>query len=798
MKLTSAEMLRGLGAGKPIAEICTEADITRDQFDGWWQVECARRAAYPTGECKVALNGEARIERDRWGIPHIFAECDTDLFFALGFAAAQDRLFQLDYTRRKATGRLAEILGPSGVESDILYRTIGLAQIAATEWKTLPDESRTLLQAYTDGINAWLASGASLPIEFSLLDYTPEPWQPADSLAIEGEFRWYLTGRLPVLAIPEIIKRRLGNSAKYHAALSVEAGEEFILWPGEYTPAMQPHAAGPGGDGGLDGVGSNNWVLSPERSKSGKPLIAGDPHLPYYAASTWYEVRLQGGSFNVAGVMLSGLPAIMVGRNLHVAWTNTNNICSLRDLYQEKTSAEHSDHFLYDGKWQPATLRSEIIQVKGANAVEHIVRGSRNGPIIDHLLPPLARDLGPVSLRWVGQQTCGWFTAVLKMDRATTVGEFCEATRNWLCPSFNLLCADIAGHIGLQTTGQIPLRRIWERGLRPGWDPRHQWAGLSRFEDLPRLCDPERGFLVTANNRVAPDDYPFPLNCTATSGHRARRIRQEIERLKKLSLEDCQQLQNDVLSLRAAECAPPLAALLAGSADARLRQAASYLRDWDFTSELSSVAATIFNFFFPNWCKTVAVEGLTSPGDSEAELAKAHLSADRLGGLAVRLLAADPFDWFVHRDRQTALLETFSATLDQLTQRLGPDMATWQWSRVHLLLQPHVLSSRGDLGKLLDISGVPTRGDGTTVCSSTPNATGEAYTGAGQRMIVDLADPRAGLWTVEAGSISGQPGSPHYRDQLELWNSGQLRYVSLAEPLSADNITHTLRLCPQK
>jgi penicillin amidase len=797
MKLTTAEMLRGLGAGKPIAEVCAEAGITRDQFDTWWRAECARRAAYPTGDCKVSLKGEARIERDRWGIPHIFAECDTDLFFALGFATAQDRLFQLDYTRRKATGRLAEILGPSGVESDILYRTIGLAQIAEAEWTTLPDESRTLLQAYSDGINAWLASGAALPIEFDLLDYTPEPWRPVDSLAIEGEFRWYLTGRLPVLAIPEIIKRRLGNTAKYHAALSVEAGEEFIVWPGEYTPAM-PTAVGPGGDGGLDGVGSNNWAVSPPRTTTGKPLIAGDPHLPYGAASIWYEARLQGGSFNVAGVMLSGLPAIMAGRNLQVAWTITNNICSLRDLYREKTSAEHSDHFLYDGKWERATTSTENIQVKGAKAVEHVVRSSRNGPLVDHLLPAPARDLGPVALRWVGQQTCGWFTALLNLDRAKTVTEFCEATRPWLCPSFNMICADTAGHIGLQTTGRIPLRTIWERGFRPGWDPQHQWSGLARFEDLPRLCNPERGFLVTANNRVAAEDYPIPLNCTATSGHRARRIRQEIERLEKLSLDDCQNLQNDVLSLRAAESAPPLAALLAGSADAQLRQAAKYLRDWDYSMELSSVAATIFNFFFPNWCKTVAVAGLTSPGDSDEALAKAHLSADRLAGLAVRLLSADPFDWFVHRDRQAAILETFSATLDQLTQRLGPDMATWQWSRVHLLLQPHYLSGRGDLGTLLDISGVPTRGDGTTVCSSTPNANGEAYTGAGHRLIADLADPRAGFWTVEAGSISGQPGSPHYRDQLELWNSGQLRYVALAEPLTADNITHSLRLCPQK
>jgi penicillin amidase len=512
-------------------------------------------------------------------------------------------------------------------------------------------------------------------------------------------------------------------------------------------------------------------VLAPSRTITGRPIVASDPHIPYAAVSIWHEVHLRGGSFNVAGVALAGMPAVMIGRNERVAWGITNNICSQRDLYLEKTDPAHPGCFLYDGRWEPASEREGVIQVKGAEPVRKTIRFSRNGPIVDELLPPAARHTGPVALRWLGFEPCGWLTALVGMNRARTAAEFREATRPWHVPTFNVVFADADGHVGLQCTGRIPLRRVAERGYRPGWDPAHQWTGVIPFEDMPHALDPPRGFVVTANNRLAPDDYPYPLAGTWSSGHRARRIREQIASRPKLSAEDCRRLQGDIRSGRAAECLARLVALLDGDADARVRRAAEALRAWDGVVTADSVAATLFNVFFAHWCRTVTAERLP------AELV-GFVSANA-NGLASRLLADDRLGWFVRRSRQEAVRVALLAALDELTARLGPDPAAWRWGRLHTLLQNHFLSGCGDLGELLDRSGLPLPGDTATVCNNTPDADWRAYLGPGYRMITDFGDHNGGLWSVEVAGVSGHPGSPHYDDQLGPWSEGRYYHVPL-------------------
>ncbi len=530
--LTNMDLLSCLGAGASIASVCATAGWSREQFDAWWRGECQRRVPPAAGVARVRGLGErVRIGRDRWGIPHVEAASDADLFFGFGYATAQDRLFQLDFLRRKARGRLAEILGPSAVEGDVLYRILDLAGIAEVEWRHLPAATCALVAAYAAGVNALIdASADRLPIEFDLLGYRPEPWSPLDSLVIAGEFRWYLTGRLPVIVIPELVKRTVGDGPLYRAFLQGEEDGESILPPGSYPAAAAGGERGGTPDSGsAEGHGSNNWVLAAARTTTGKPIVANDPHIPFAAVSWWHEIHLRGGSFHVAGVAYAGMPGLMIGRTERVAWGITNNICSLRDLYQEKTHSEQDGCFLFDGRWEPAHERQAVIHVKGAASVVKVVRSSRNGPIVDEVLPAAARGTGPVSLRWLGAEPCGWLTALLGMNRARSAAEFREATRPWGVPTFNLVFADVDGHIGQQTVGRIPIRRLAERGYRPGWDPRHQWQGVIPFDDMPRLADLERGFIVTANNRLAPNDFPYPLSGTWSGGHRARRIRERLE-----------------------------------------------------------------------------------------------------------------------------------------------------------------------------------------------------------------------------------------------------------------------------
>lgn len=769
MKLTTKELLHRLGGGERVADLCAAAGMTRPQFDAWWRDECRRRV--PTGQ---PLRSGVSIERDQRGIPTIRAANDADLFFGFGYATAQDRLFQLDFFRRKARGRIAEILGPEAVESDRLYRTLDLSRIADNEWTTLPADTQKLLQAYSDGINALINDTRdNVPIEFDLLDYPPARWQPTDSLAIIGDFRWYLTGRFPVIVIPELVKRALGDGALYREFLLGEADEESILQPGEYRRRQGDKEARRQGEdsGGGDGYGgSNNWVLAGTRTVTGRPLVASDPHIPFQAVSIWHEVKLVGETFHVAGVALVGMPAVMIGRNERVAWGITNNICSQRDLYQEKTDPGHPGCFLHDGRWEVAKQREEMIEVRGQPAVRHIVRSSRNGPIVDEFLPAPARETGPVSLRWLGFEPCGWLPALIGMNRARNCADLRESARPWSVPTFNAVFADVDGHIGFQTVGRIPLRRAPERGYRPGWDPQHQWTGFIPFDELPRLVDPPRGYAVTANNRVAPADYAYSVSGCWAGGYRARRIREEIEARAKWSKEDCQRVQMDVVSGRAKAGVPALIAALAGDRDPRVQGMLTLLKTWDHRIAIDSVAAAVFNVFFAHWCRRVMRERL--------DAAAADVAAANAGGLGVRLLAEDRVGWF-RSDRVAAMREAFVAALDELATKLGPSQSQWTWGRLHTLRQEHMLTGRGDLGILLDRSGMPAPGDGTTVCSGTQDANHAAWLGATYRMVADLADSDLGMWSVEVSGESGHPGSPHYDDQATTWDRGELYYVKL-------------------
>ncbi|MBI3942922.1 MAG: penicillin acylase family protein [Chloroflexi bacterium] len=798
MNLSPQAMLQRLGAGESIQTVCAASGMSQEEFDKWWQTEITSRVPENGGSKQPTRLGSGNlptasveIVRDTRGIPHIYAQNDPDLFFGLGYSMAQDRLWQLDYLRHKALGRLSEILGPEAVDQDVLVRTVGINRIATAEVTQLPGETLKLLDAFSQGINSVIAeSGGRLPIEFSLLDYRPEPWQPLDSVAIWGEFRWYLTGRFPVIAFPELARRTVGDGPLFRAFLTPEAGEESILPRGSYPtkPAGVEKVGETVGDPD-DGIGSNNWVVSGKRTATGLPMLASDPHIAFGTLSCWYECHLSGGSFNVTGSTYIGVPGLLFGRNRRVAWGITNNICSQRDLYQEKTDSAHPGAFLYDGRWEPARELTEEIKVKGGDTIRKTIRFSRNGPIVDEILPKPVRHTGPVSLRWLGTTFCDEITCILADNRANSADEFRAALRGWRVPTWSLVFADVDGHIGYQCVGRIPIRRNWTRGYRPGWDPEHQWQDLVPFEGMPALADPPQGWIRTANNRTAPEDYPYPLSGTWSSGHRAQRIRQMLEQNDHVSgsipaashvesvkgpaaaPEDFMRMHQDALSLRAVEALPPLLTLLANTADERIAQAAGYLAEWDGRMETDRVAASIFDVFFGRWCQLVAAERF-KPEDVEA-------MAGVIGGLGLALLSEDKAGWFGQSSRETGVVTALNRALDYLEKRLGPDMSRWNYGRLHTITLRHFLSQRGDLGRLLNRGGYPVRGSGFTVCNTGYDANFDALSGANYRIIADLNATPAGLWAVDAAGESGHPGSSHYCDQLTDWLTGHYHYLPL-------------------
>ena len=420
--------------------------------------------------------------------------------------------------------------------------------------------------------------------------------------------------------------------------------------------------------------------------------------------------------------------------------------------------------------------------VKDADPVACSIRFSRNGPIVDDILPAPANELGPVSLRWLGMSQGGWLTALLGMNRASSVAELRESMRPWHVPTFSLVLADTSGRIGFQASGRIPVRSQSERAFRSGWEPDDQWQGLIPFDEMPSFDEPERGWIASANNRIAPDDFPHRMYGAWVSGCRGQRIREMIESRESVSVDDMCDMQQDALNLRAAALVPVLVRELE-SADDDARHAIAILDSWNCVSTPDSAAATIFNVFYTRWCATVS--------NARFSGAAAELLVKGVDPCASRLLESDPHGWFPGDDRQQQLRETFSGTLAYLKDRFGPDMSTWTWDRLHIMHLRHVLSARGDLSQLLDHGGAGVRGDMLTVCNTGGGVDWIAATGAGYRMVADLSSSPPVLRAVDAQSQSGHPGSPHYGDQFDDWAQGRYHEIPLGTDVAAKT-TQTL------
>ena len=459
-----------------------------------------------------------------------------------------------------------------------------------------------------------------------------------------------------------------------------------------------------------------------------------------------------------------------------MAFSVTNNHCSQRDLYQERVDHDHPGSFFFDGAWETAKVRTEEIRVRGSEPVRKIITSSRNGPIVDEILPPAARGTGPVSLRWLGTEYCTFLTSMLGINRAGTPSEFRDSLSGWLVPTWHLVFGDIDGNIGYQTAGHVPQRKSEQRGYRPGWDPDHQWLGLVPRDGMPGVDNPERGWIASANNRIAPPDYPYPLYGRWYSGFRARRIRQMIEAKSALSRQDFFDMHQDALSLRAVDRVPHLAALLGRSSDDRVQEALQHIRSWDCQMEPDRVGASIFEVFFNYWTRRVASERL---GGEVAEML-----AGSSGGLAASLLESDTTGWFALGDRASAAEETMKKTLDDLERRLGADMSSWEWGRLHTVQLYHVLTGRGDLGDLLDLGGLPVKGNGFTVCNTGFDPNYLAPMGAIYRQVTDMSSEPEGMFAVDAQGSSGHPGSPHYGDQLVEWINGRYHFM----PFDGDEV----------
>ena len=764
------------------------------------------RRPLPQKKGTVSLQGlheAVEILTDIYGVPHIYAKNEDDLYFAQGYIHAQERLWQLELNRRLGSGRLAEIFGEIALDTDRFTRRLGMHRAAAAEAAKLTGHNKRTLEAYARGVNAFIETHRSrLPIEFTLLRFQPAPWTPADTIQWAKMMGWNLGGNWET----EIVRAHLVAKLGVERAMQLEAGYDpqhpLITPPGvsyqgvnlglleQYEQIKELSGFGMLG-------GSNNWVVDGEKSSTGAPILCNDPHLGQAAPSIWFECHLVAGDIDVVGASFPGTPGVVIGHNQHIAWGVTNAVSDVEDLYIEKFNPQNPRQYEYKGAWQEAQIIREEIQVKGTKEpIIEEVRITHHGPILTEM-PALTNsttshatsngataDVMPLALRWTGLEQCNIITAIQNLNRATNWTEFCDAIRDWDVPPQNIVYADRAGNIGYIMAGAIPIRAQGQALLpSPGWTGEYEWTGLIPFEELPQTYNPEQHFIATANNRVVDDSYPYYITNEWLNGYRAQRIRDLLNAKEKLTLADMANIQADQYAIPAVDIVP---AMLRIPAKTPLEQEAqAILRTWDYMLSPRSVGASLYTTFLRKLEYIVFSAVL---GDDETLLqryfgvganilAVQNGYASRSKPLLLRLLKERDDAWFTNSiisngptTWDAALAAAFHATIDELRDKLGSNIARWHYGKIHTMTYNHPLGAVKPLDKLFNRGPYPVGGDIDTVNMGAVLQTNPevVITVPSFREIVDMADLTRSL-SGHAPGQSGHPASKHYADFIPMW-----------------------------
>jgi penicillin amidase len=725
------------------------------------------------GEIRVkGLAGPVTVVRDPWAIPHIEAASLLDATFALGFVHAQDRLWQMEFQRRLGAGRLAEIAGPATLPTDRYIRTLGLYRRAEASLAHLAPATRAWLEAYAAGVNAYLATRTGpLPPEFLLLgDHDIEPWKPADSLV------WLrvMALDLSVNYHDELLRARLARRLSadqiadiwpdYPASAPITLVELARALPSDEMAAVLPPA--PEG-----AKGSNAWVLAGNRTQTGAPLLANDPHLGLQAPGVWYLADLDLPELELAGATLPGVPGIVLGQNGSIAWGFTTTGSDTQDLFIERIDPANPGRYLTPDGSAPFAIREEIIRVKGGPPVHLRVRETRHGPVLSDLLPDAEATFGAgqvVALAWTGladdDRTA---QALLGLNRARDWSSFVAAARDVGAPQQNILYADAGGHIGFIAPGRVPIRKAGDgRWPVPGWSGAYDWQGWIPFDALPQALDPKDGRLFNANNRIVPPEYPYLLTADWEAPYRARRLAELLEG-DHYDLSRFATIQGDQLSLLAEDLLPIMLQAKAASPEAATAKAE--LRTWDRVMRPDARAPLLFAAWYRELSRLIYADEL---GDLFRSFWGVRAT------FMERILTRRPV-WC--DDRRSEPIETCAElsaealplALADLGRRLGDDRGAWHWGELHPARMAHaLLGDQPLLARLFNIE-VAIGGDGTTVDVGHYLPRGEerpfaSTHAASYRGLYDLADPGRSRFIAATGQ-SGNPLSRDYRDLTALW-----------------------------
>lgn len=785
----------------------------------FWQT----RRPFPDVSGRVVidgLDGEVEIIRDDNGVPHIYATSIHDLFLAQGYVHAQDRFWQMDTWRHIGTGRISEMFGEDQVETDSFLRAMGWGELAERQYDAASALGTEALDAYTAGVNAYISdrSPAELGFEYTVLElvnheYDPEPWQPTDSIVWGKVMAWDLRGNMDDEIARSMI---LDDFTPDELALLYPAyPEEYPVIVRNSLPRVGGASLAPfpvnalqtiganslenvarvdavTGNSGL-GVGSNSWVIGPDLTSTGAAILANDPHLGIRMPSIWYQVSLHcqpktsGCPLDVTGFSFAGMPGIIIGHNDQIAWGFTNLGPDVMDLYVERINPDNEFQYLYEGEWVDMEVTTETIEVAGGEPATVTIRRTRHGPIIsddygiledftDNAGIPLPDEYA-VALRWTAlDEGHAVVDAALQLNQAQDFEQFRDALRLFDVPAQNVVYADRDGNIGYQAPGKIPIREGWDgRVPVPGWRSEFEWSGFVPFDDLPFLLNPEEGYIVTANNPVVDDSYPFLITTDWNYGDRAARIVEMIEADPSIGVTDAAAMQRDTHNPHAARLVPWMVEVDLGNEDDIYRAAQEVLADWDMDNDADSAGAAVFEAVWSNLLRLTfhddLVEDLWPPGGSRWSLAV----ADMLPHPELRFWDDRSTVEVEHGDQ--ILRSAFIAGVDELVDLLGSDPESWEWGDLHGATFRNETLGESGVGL---IEGRFNRGPypvggGSDIVNAAGYWADEGYEVSwlpSMRMIIDLGNLENSL-AIHTTGQSGHAYHGHYQDMIEAWATGE-------------------------
>ncbi len=742
------------------------------------------QAAVPRMDGEIALPGlyaGVHVWRDHWGIPHIRAANEHDAWFAQGFVTAQDRLWAMEYDRRRAVGRWAEAAGKSAIGQDMQMRRHRLEDAARADCEAAGSRAKAMLEAYADGVNAFINSDAPLPAEYAITGISPEPWEPWHCLAIY-KVRHIFMGVFETKAWRARMVKALGPERAAQLFPSYPPGQPVIIptgadYDGEVDVGLAQlleHAANLNLIGEMDS-GSNSWAIGPERTATGGPLLAGDSHRGLDTPSVYYQNHLAGDTFDVIGNSFAGVPGFPhFGHNRWVAWCVTHTAADYQDLYIEWFNDADPALYQSQGIWFTADVRDEVIKVRDGDDVHIRTWATHHGPVVGG--DPMS-GYG-LALRYTaGDSGDPWTDILPAMLEAQSVNELAEAMEGWVDPVNNFVMADVHGNYGYQCRGEIPRRPgdVPAPLPVPGWDGEHEWQGSIPFTEMPRNINPPQGYIVTANNRPVDADYPYYISIDFAPGYRAMRVAHGVNSIANPAAVDMGRIHSERLSIPAQAYVSALAGAPAPE-EPTAAEALRRLQKWSGSMDPSAVEPTIYSAM-----RDALLWRLLKHNIGEDLAAMAWQPMDRGRGVFLNRfknlmtdgMSTGDTDLLPEGADWPGVLKTaLEHGVRTLKTKLGPDVDRWNWNRVHRARPQHPLSlATPELGTLLDPPEIPTGGDGDTPWAGS-YAPGDLATVLGLsvfRYAYDPADWERSLWAVPLGA-SGHPASPHYSDQSEMWS----------------------------